>query len=308
MRGRTAEAGFSVVELLVACALTTMAMAGTFQLLEPANGIFRTAPERADVQHRARSAVVLLADAIGRAGAGACMGPAAGSLVEHIAPVLPFRIGRRNPIPKGTSRADAITLLSVPLGARQTTLSQPPGGAERASDDDLAANCPQSDPLHAGFEPGMTVLAIGAHGRFDLFQRHSGGWSSAHFYGTTHAIRLTPIRPGQAGRSGKPSRRSRSGWTRRRTRRNWCATTATAEEMCRPSITSWRFLFPLLWRFCTPSPMKPPGSADGPWATYGLRPPLAAEQPTLYAPGENCAFQLDGAGLAAPRLPALGVY
>ena len=36
----------------VACALTTMAMAGIFQLLEPANGIFRTAPERADVPCR----------------------------------------------------------------------------------------------------------------------------------------------------------------------------------------------------------------------------------------------------------------
>jgi hypothetical protein len=55
-----------------------------------------------------------------------------------------------------------------------------------------------------------------------------------------------------------------------------------------------------------PAAVKPPDAPQGPWATYGPRPPLATEQPTLYAAGENCVFQLDAVAGPVPRLPVLG--
>jgi hypothetical protein len=56
----------------------------------------------------------------------------------------------------------------------------------------------------------------------------------------------------------------------------------------------------------SPASLKPPDAIDGPWASYGPRPPLPADQPTLYPAGENCAFQLDAASLPTPRLAPLG--
>jgi hypothetical protein len=56
----------------------------------------------------------------------------------------------------------------------------------------------------------------------------------------------------------------------------------------------------------SPANLKPPDSVNGPWSSYGPRPPLPADQPTLYMSGENCVFQLDAASLPAPRLPPLG--
>lgn len=295
--------GFSAVELLMACALTAVALASVFQLLDPANGMFRTAPERADVQQRARVAMAALADAIGRAGAGAAYGPAAGALVEHLAPVLPYRLGRRTPDAEGSARTDAITVLSVPLGAHQTTAAQPLPAQSGQVLIDLAPNCPQGDPS-CGFEPGMTVLAIGGHGHFDLFSvtavlgqtltlQHNTR-DSAYVYPAGTALveassRTFSLRADAASDQAQLVRYDGDGG-------------GDVPVVDHVAGLSFRY-------FATPLPptmIKPPASTDGPWATYGPRPPLITDQPTLYPSGENCAFQLDAAALPSARMPALG--
>jgi hypothetical protein len=279
-------------------------MATVFQLLDPAHGVLRTAPERADVQQRARVAAASLSEALGRAGAGPAYGPAAGSLAEQIAPVLPFRIGRRNPDPEGTARPDALTVLSVPAGARQTTLAVPLKAQSGQAIVDLAPNCPQGDPS-CGFEPGVDVLVIGAHGRFALF-------SIIAVQGTTLSLQHNTrdssyVFPAGAALVEASSRTFslRADVTTNQTQLVRYAGDGGGDVPVVDHVVGLSFRYYGVGQ--PPAVIKPPESTEGPWSTYGPRPPLATDQPTLHPVGENCAFQLDVATAAAvPRLASLG--
>ena len=62
--------GFSLVELIIAMALTTMVVAGVFAVVQPAQGVFAIEPERADMQQRLRLAVETLTRDLSMAGSG----------------------------------------------------------------------------------------------------------------------------------------------------------------------------------------------------------------------------------------------
>lgn len=106
--------GFSLVEMIVALSITLAATAGVFTLMVPAQGTFSAQAEAADMQQRLRVVADTLVRDLGRAGAGAYAGAAGGSLLIHVAPVLPYRASAVNGDPPGTYKTDTITIFSVP--------------------------------------------------------------------------------------------------------------------------------------------------------------------------------------------------
>jgi prepilin-type N-terminal cleavage/methylation domain-containing protein len=92
--------GFTLTELLVAMAITLGVMAAIFGVVQPAHDVFGAQPELADMQQRLRVGVDVLAHDLRMANA----------------PVMPYRIGRRQSDPeRGVFfRPDTVSVLSVP--------------------------------------------------------------------------------------------------------------------------------------------------------------------------------------------------
>ena len=103
------EAGFSMVELLVAAAISFGVMAAVLGLLHPAQRMFQAQPELADMHQRIRVAVGSITRDLRAAGAGR---------PSHVASVLPYRIGQDGSDPDAGVffRPEALSLLFVPWG------------------------------------------------------------------------------------------------------------------------------------------------------------------------------------------------
>jgi prepilin-type N-terminal cleavage/methylation domain-containing protein len=95
--------GFTLIELLVSTAITLGLMAALFGVTNPALGMFDAQPELSDMQQRLRIGVDVLAK----------------DLLMAEVPVMPYRVGRRNPDPDlGIFfRPDTISLVSAWEGA-----------------------------------------------------------------------------------------------------------------------------------------------------------------------------------------------
>ena len=116
--------GFTLAELLVAMAVTVIALGLAAGLLTPVSVTFQALPEAADAQQRLRAATQTLADSIVEAGAGPVLGWAAGA-VPAWPPVLPCRWGGE-PLgtrPGGCAQTDAITVIGTDATAPQAMLA-----------------------------------------------------------------------------------------------------------------------------------------------------------------------------------------
>ena len=123
------EAGLSLVEAVVALALTLVVVAGLYGTVRPALQLNRSLPAMADAQQRLRHAFDRLhADlmAAGRGTARAAPGP----LPRMMPAVVPYRVGRRARDGEHRRvRSDAVTVLSVPPeGGAETRLLEALGG------------------------------------------------------------------------------------------------------------------------------------------------------------------------------------
>ena len=76
------DAGFSLLEAVIATAITLVILASLFAMLNPAHGALAMEPESADMQQRLRVAVDALARDLDAAGGGAYLGPHAGPLIQ----------------------------------------------------------------------------------------------------------------------------------------------------------------------------------------------------------------------------------
>lgn len=99
------ERGFSVVELVVAAALTLALATSVFALLQPSHGAFAAEPEAADMQQRLRVAADALDEALYGAGAAT---PA------DVAAIAPYRRGAVGPAPPGSFAVDVLSVASTP--------------------------------------------------------------------------------------------------------------------------------------------------------------------------------------------------
>jgi hypothetical protein len=166
---RRSEAGYSLIELLVASAVMLVVTGAIFGLMNPAQGMSQATPEVSDLQQRMRVGSDTLFREMVMAGAGTYQGPVTGSLINYFAPILPRRIGRTNPDPPTVFRPDAVTLTYIPNTYSQTTLSAPmpqPSAELKVNDQ---PNCPQGQEL-CGFTEGMVVLIFDSSGHFDTFE------------------------------------------------------------------------------------------------------------------------------------------
>lgn len=162
-----AQAGFSLIELLVSTAIMITVTGALFSLVTPAQGTSKAQPEVADVQQRSRVGSEVLFKELLMAGAGPYQGSNNGSLINFFAPIIPRRVGNIADAPT-VFKSDAITLSYIPNSYSQTTISapMPPNSAELKVNDQ--SNCPQGHQL-CGFSVGMNVIIFDTTGNFDTF-------------------------------------------------------------------------------------------------------------------------------------------
>ena len=170
------QAGYSLIEMIVAMAIMLVVVGGIFSLTTPSQGAFRVQPAVLDMQQRMRVAVDMLQKDLLMAGAGSYSGSARraaslpGALIDFFAPVLPYRTGLVGSDPaRGVSyRSDAMTVVYVPPTASQTTISAalPPASSEIR----LTAlpGCPIQDPA-CGFAERQTIVVFDDTGARDTF-------------------------------------------------------------------------------------------------------------------------------------------
>src|SRR6516162_7579041 len=102
----TRDAGFSLVEVIVATALTMSLTGVVVSLCAPGTTASPVLPEAIDLQQRARVAADVLTQELSKAGAGLSSGPQLGPLVDYFAPIVPRRMGLSRPDAFGVARTD----------------------------------------------------------------------------------------------------------------------------------------------------------------------------------------------------------
>jgi type II secretory pathway pseudopilin PulG len=162
------EAGFSLVESLVAMVLMLVVTGAMFGLVNPGTTASRTQPEAMDMQQRARVATDVLYRDLFMAGAGIYAGPQTGALTNFFAPIIPRRMGLQGADNYTVVRSDAITISYIPNTYSQTTIRDPmPLPSAELKVEDMS-NCPKGQQL-CGFKEGMTVIIYDTEGHFDFF-------------------------------------------------------------------------------------------------------------------------------------------
>ncbi|MGH9370325.1 MAG: PilW family protein, partial [Vicinamibacterales bacterium] len=153
------EAGYTMVEMLIATLIMVVVTGAMFDLLNPASGMFNSQPEVSDMQQRMRVGIDSMQKDLVMAGAGTYVGASAGALYNFFAPVLPRRSGDIDPDPPGTFRKDAISITYVPSTPSQTTIRDDMPQSSAQLKVNAQTNCPPNkhDAL-CGFKEGMRVM------------------------------------------------------------------------------------------------------------------------------------------------------
>jgi prepilin-type N-terminal cleavage/methylation domain-containing protein len=315
VRRASREAGFTLIEMMVSMAILTVVVAGVFSLLNPAHGTYQAQPEVSDMQQRLRVAADSINKDLVMAGAGMYSGNMIGTLDAYFSPLLPHRVGTIAADPAGTFRANsqcpltcasAVTIMYVPTTTAQTTIrvDMPQPSSELKVD--AQAGCPENDQL-CGFKEGMRVLIMNPTGAYDIFtitnvqddalhlQHRDDKFTTAYPAGSwitqieSHTYYLED--------NGTDTFRLRhyDGYQ--------------TDLPIVDNIVDFRVEF-----FGDPSPpvvIKPATDPQGPWTTYGPRPPALGQDndDDPWPTSENCLFHVDGAtGLqvARPEIQTLG--
>jgi hypothetical protein len=165
-----ASSGYSLVEIIVALALTLAIVCGVLAIVNGTDAASSTLAEAADVQQRARVSGDAVWRDLAMAGAGFDGGALAGPLVRSFSAVVPRRIGLQGADPVTTAGSQAISVLFIPRTSAQTSTSVAVAPASLQLQVNLASNCPVSPPL-CGLRPGAGVVLIDptAPDRFGVF-------------------------------------------------------------------------------------------------------------------------------------------
>jgi prepilin-type N-terminal cleavage/methylation domain-containing protein len=158
--------GFSLIEVLIATAISLAATLLACRLAAGAQASWRVNGARADLQQRARVAADMLSRAVLEAGGGPLTGEASGPLPRRIPAVLPRRIGVRGADPVGAFRRDAFTTIQVVAETTHAALALPAGPGPAALELAAVAGC--AIPT-CGFTIGATALVLDGSGNHDIF-------------------------------------------------------------------------------------------------------------------------------------------
>ena len=310
-------AGFTLAELLVATAVTIVALGLAASLLHPVSVAFQALPEAVDAQQRLRVAAQTLADDIMAAGAGPVSGWG-GRAVPVWPAVLPCRssggpLGTRA---DGCAQQDAISLVTMPFSAPQAMVADDiaaVGGLIRVAP--LSA-CALSHPACRFHEGGRALVADGS-GAWDLVPvsavsidgvvlEHAGS-------ALTRAYRAGAL-IGEVDSSAYSLRFDPATGVSQLRR----STNGSADMPLLDHVTDMRFEY---FGSAEPPAVIDDGGAFRRRATFGPLPPPAGVDDSLDAwpPGENCQFHrtdgrpfprqaplpVEAGGLARLPLPAL---
>jgi prepilin-type N-terminal cleavage/methylation domain-containing protein len=305
------NAGFTLVEMLIAMAVMLVILGGVFQAFNPAQGAFQTQPEVADMQQRLRVGTDRLYNGLVIAGAGIYSGSAVGALSNFFAPVLPYRVGRlENDPARGVFfRDDAITVFHVPTTASQCTIRDAMPRPSSEVKVNAEPGCPAGDEL-CGFEVGMQVIIFDDTGSFDFFTITEVQTASLHLQ---HRPPINPDDFSKAYDVGAVISQMQA---------------ETYYWRQDPATNTFQLMYydlfdtdvPLIddvvaLRFeymgdATPPVLRAPVTDPvGPWTTYGPKPPALGVDVASdsWPAGENCTFKVDAAsGTQVSRLAALG--
>jgi prepilin-type N-terminal cleavage/methylation domain-containing protein len=300
--------GFTLIEMMVSMAIMTVIVAGVFSLLNPAHGTYQAQPEVSDMQQRLRVAADAIHKDLMMAGAGMYSGNMIGTLDAYFSPLLPHRVGTIASDPAGTFRANpqcpttcasAVTIMYVPTTTAQTTIrtDMPQPSSELKVNDQ--AGCPEGDPL-CGFKEGMRVLIMNPSGAYDIFTVTNVQGDALHLQHRDD--KFTTAYP--AG----------SWITQIESHTYYLEDNGTDTFRLRhydgyktdlpivDNVVDFRVEF-----FGDPLPpqvIKPATDPQGPWTTYGPRPPMLGQDNNddPWPTSENCLFKVDGGtGLQVPR-------
>lgn len=281
-RGR---AGFSLVELLIATAISVAIAGAILGLTAPAHAMFETAAARADIQQRVRMAVEAITKDLMMAGASGQLG---GIIApgRTFATVAPYRRGWQSPDPPGTFFDDRLSILYVPPSAPEAVLA-----ADTASTAFVTvqpqSGCPPSTPL-CGFATNQQVMIFDASGSHDEFRVAAVQDGPPALVGDGHALSTT-----YAGGAIVAGVVTATYWIRH-------DIAADVHQLMRydgrqtdsplvDDVVGLKFEY-----FGDPSPpslVKLLHEPSGPWTSYGP-PPLQVH--------DNCLFTVDG-DTAVPR-------
>jgi len=305
------NAGFTLVEMLIAMAVMLVILGGVFQAFNPAQGSFQTQPEAADMQQRLRVGTDRLYSGLVIAGAGVYSGAAVGALGNFFAPVLPYRIGRTNSDPaRGVFfRDDAITIFSVPTTASQCTIRDQMPQPSSEVKVNAEPGCPANDPL-CGFEEGMKVVIFDNTGSFDFFTITQVQSSSLHLQ---HRPPINPDDFSKAYDVGAVISQMNAEtyyWRQDAATNTFQLMHYDLFDEDMPLIDDVVGLrFEYMGEASPPVLRAPVTDPVGPWTSYGPKPPALGVDVSgdSWPAGENCAFRVDPAtGLQVSRLATLG--
>ena len=152
------NAGFTLIEVLVALALLAIASVPILWISAGAHRLARSQSEAGDLQQRARVVAEKLQRDLAMAGAGPPDGVGV-RLSTLLAPLVPARVGLRLPDPELSAFSDRLSLLYVPSDGWDCALSVPMSSSSAAlSIDTAAAGC--SGVGLCGFVEGSRALVV----------------------------------------------------------------------------------------------------------------------------------------------------
>lgn len=293
------DAGFTLVEMLVAAAVMLTVTGAVFSIMNPSSGMFKTQPEVADVQQRLRVGVDMLTHDLMMAGAGAYSGSQTGSLMNFFAPIQPSMQGNMAQYndPPGVFRPDAITLFYVPTTGSQTTIQQSMPNVSAELKVNAEPQCPPDlqDQL-CGFQQGMSLLIYDNTGSFDTLTITQVQNSSAML---------------QHNQQGDLSKAYNAG--AKVALMNEAIYFYDATNLQLVHYDGFQTAMPVIDNVVGVNfeyygePQAPqlvhPGVDES--VTYGPTPPALGVVQGSWPAGENCTIQVQG-GQQVPRLPALG--
>jgi prepilin-type N-terminal cleavage/methylation domain-containing protein len=185
--------GFTLVELLIASSISVAVIAVSCQLAVDLHAAWRSASARVDLQQRTRVAADLVSRALREAGAGPLSGPARGTLMRGVPPIVPRRTGRRGAHTVDDFRDDAFSVLRAVAEAEHGVLFV--AAAPGAPALELAPGTGCTLPA-CGFAAGSSVMLLDQSGQHDVFtvtavdglvlgvRRHGSSPSAAYAAGT----------------------------------------------------------------------------------------------------------------------------
>ncbi|HXD19937.1 MAG TPA: prepilin-type N-terminal cleavage/methylation domain-containing protein [Vicinamibacterales bacterium] len=306
---RTSQAGFTLIEMMIATMIMVAVTAAVFTMMNPAQGTYQTQPEVADMQQRMRVAVDVMTKDIVMAGAGVYMGASSGSLSGYFASLMPYRVGdvQDDPAAGVFYRADTISMMYVPPTAAQTGVNKAMGnGNSQEIDVDAQKNCGAN--VHSqlcGFKEQMRVLIMDTDGTWDyvtitnvqneaLHLQHSdkltGSYNSGAAVITEVAAHTYYLKSDIANNTFQLMHYDG----------------AATDTPIVDNVVKLQFSY-----YGDPQPPTLlPGAVltntVGPWVTYGPKPPALGvnNSADTWGAGENCTFMVSN-GQTVSRLPVL---